>query len=285
MSTQHTLEAVRSGVAAGLLVLAISSNTFGAASYPACDHEPTESDVEAAKGMHTAAKQFYDKARYDRAIETWVDAYNFDCNAHMLLINIGNAYEKLGETEKAIQALETYIARIGDKADRTTVDKVVNLKALLKRQQKPDPPPPPPPDPTTPKPHPNGNGDGSTTPDTAAGPGVLPWVVIGVGGAAAIAGAVLLGVGSSKISDAESICPSHDQCDDLEARELGNDGLTLQRAGGGVFAVGLLAIGGGLVWYFLGSGSSSSQAGSPTGLDVGVSVGPAYQGFSLTGSF
>ncbi|MBW2455589.1 MAG: hypothetical protein JRI68_13805, partial [Deltaproteobacteria bacterium] len=243
-----------------------------------------DSDVEAAKGMHTAAKQFYDKARYDRALETWVDAYNFDCNAHMLLINIGNPYEKLGETAKAIETFEIYIARVGDKADEKTVEKVANLKELLQRQQEPDPPPPPPPDPNGDKPQPNGDPNGGTI-DTTGGPGALPWIVVGVGGAAAVVGAVLLGVGSSKVNDAESKCPSHDECDNEDARALGNEGLTLQRAGGGVFAVGLLAIGGGLVWYFLGSKDSASQAFATPSLDVGVTVSPAYSGLSLTGSF
>jgi hypothetical protein len=102
---------------------------------------------------------------------------------------------------------------------------------------------------------------------------------------AVIAGSVLLGVGSGKVNDAELLCPSHTDCDNEEARLLGNDGLTLQRAGGGVFAVGLLAIGGGLVWYFLGGSSSSQRTTSATGLEVGVSVGPAYNGLGLTGSF
>src|SRR5262245_26503690 len=62
--------------------------------YPECTRQATKQETDAAKGAHTAAKGFFDKQDYDRAIRSWRDAYDFDCNAHPLLINIANAYEK-----------------------------------------------------------------------------------------------------------------------------------------------------------------------------------------------
>jgi tetratricopeptide (TPR) repeat protein len=237
--------------------------------------------VDAAKGLHKAAQQYYAKARYDRAIASWSDAYNFDCRAHRLLINIGNAYEKLGQTDKAIEAFETYLVRAGDGADPTIADKVENLKQLA---AKPDPQPQPKPDPTPkpgPKPDPNGN-DGKTN---GGGPGALPWVVVGIGAATTIAGAVLLGVGTKKISDAEVICPDHDSCNDESARSLGNEGLGLQNAGAAVLAIGVVAVGAGLVWFFVSDSGDDPGSAKAGALLPSLVVTPGFIGAGLQGRF
>src|SRR5262245_37013216 len=99
------------------------------APYPECDHKPTQADLDGAKGAHRAASQFYDRGDYDKAIRYWLDAYAFDCTAHGVLQNIGNAYEKKGDKQAAIMTFETYLKRSGP--DPTTEAKVKNLKASL----------------------------------------------------------------------------------------------------------------------------------------------------------
>ena len=95
---------MRNPLATGLILLTLSAPA--AADYPPCDKTPSASDVDAAKGMHKAAEQYYARARYDKAIDSWQEAYGFDCTAHRLLINIGNAHEKLGNTAEAIDAVD-----------------------------------------------------------------------------------------------------------------------------------------------------------------------------------
>lgn len=268
------------------LAFAITTNSglAWADEFPPCDKAPSADDVEAAKGMHKAAEQYYAKARYERAISSWQDAYSFDCSAHRLLINIGNAYEKLGKTEKAIEAFEVYIARMGETADRNIVDKVNNLKEQLKSQNVVDPNPVPDP---TPDPIPTPVPDPIDSTDEGPGPG--PWILVGAGVAGAIVGGVLLGVGVGKENDALDQCPQR-RCVDPALKELGNDGLTLQVAGGTVLAVGLVAVAGGVVWYLVGASTSSNSAGlaqraKKLPVRIDVAAGPELTGLTLTGSF
>jgi tetratricopeptide (TPR) repeat protein len=274
----RTLVPVNSALAAGLAALLWCSAATAQTRYPECDHTPSDSDVDAAKGLHKAAEQYYAKARYDRAIQSWNEAYGFDCRAHGLLINIGNAYEKLGETKKAVDAFETYLARTGDSADPTVRDKVANLKELIQRQ--PQPPAPPSPDPApVPKPRPKPkppNGDGGDE-----GPNPYPWVVVGIGGAVAIAGGVLLGLGIRNENIAASDCPDRKDCDDPDAARLGNQGIAMQRAGAVMLGVGGAAILGGILWFVL--DSSSSESAKETTLVPTLS--PHFSGLTLSGSF
>lgn len=251
--------------------------------YPGCDHTPTDSDVDAAKGLHKAALQYNAKGLYERAITSWLEAYTFDCRAHRVLINIGNAYEKLNKTDKAIEAFETYLSREGDGADPTIAEKLENMKRVnALPNPTPDPVPQPQPLPT-PDPKPNGDTGGD---ESSSGPG--PWVLVGIGGAAIVAGAVLLGVGTKQVKDAEAICPQHDRCDDADARALGNRGVILQNAGGGVLGVGLAAVVAGVTWYIIvdviGSDSAARDT-PPLAIAPSVVVTPGFVGAGVVGRF
>lgn len=123
-----------------------------------------------------------------------------------------------------------------------------------------------------------GPGRGGQRPNVGArGPGAGPWVVVGIGGAAAITGAVLWGLASSATAGCETIdgvgvCGTQDQVD----RAMAAPGFAL---GGNIAVpVGIAAIGGGVLWYVLarprgGSGTSgANEAGCRPG-GVGVACG------------
>jgi tetratricopeptide (TPR) repeat protein len=74
-----------------------------------CTRTPKPEDVAAAKGAHKAATRFYERGAWDDAIRCWADAYNFDCTAHDLLVNIANALEKKGDRAGALATLEAYL--------------------------------------------------------------------------------------------------------------------------------------------------------------------------------
>jgi tetratricopeptide (TPR) repeat protein len=74
-----------------------------------CTHRPTPADVAAAKGAHQAAARFFDRADYDGAIRCWRDAYELDCTARDLLLNIANALEKKGEQAAALAEIDEYL--------------------------------------------------------------------------------------------------------------------------------------------------------------------------------
>ena len=81
----------------------------GVTQYAQCAHEPTETDLTAAKGAFQAGNASFDEADYPRAIVYWEDAYRRDCTAHALLLNLARAYELNGNKPQAVVALQTYI--------------------------------------------------------------------------------------------------------------------------------------------------------------------------------
>jgi tetratricopeptide (TPR) repeat protein len=265
-------------VAAAFLLLALAA-VASAKAYPPCDRKPSPADIEGAKGAHKAAETHYNKGRYDRAIAAWEDAYNFDCTAHRLLINIGNAYEKLGQRQNAIEAFETYLDRAGDNADPTIADKVANLKALQSQDQNPPPPPPT----ATATGTDTGTGPPPPPPDTAADPGPGPWILVGAGAALTIAGVVMLAVGIDKINEADDECPNRKNCDP-EIADLGNEGRTLQGIGIAGAAVGVAAVGAGLLWYFL-TGDDSPAPATARAVTVQPLVSPWTAGVSVSAAF
>jgi len=263
-----------------LLLLAVAGSAQ-ADTYPVCDREPTPSDIEGAKGAHKAGERFFTKKMYSEAIRSWIDAYRFDCNAHRVLINIGNAYEKLGERKKAIEALQTYVDREGPKARKTAVDKLAELKAQEEAATRP--PQPPPTATATPTATvytpPNGETDG----EPVFWP---PWVVVGLGGAALVTGAVLFGVGKNMYDDAEAECPKHGEDGEFCAEEnadKGNTGRTLWNVGGGGLALGGAAIAGGLIWYFVHEPEQADPNEGQT--TVAPQLGPSFAGLSVSQSF
>jgi hypothetical protein len=269
--------------------------------YPPCTTKPTADDVEGAKGAHKAGAALYGKAKYRLAIQQWRLAYGFDCTAHRLLLNIGNTYEKLGQPRLAVHAFETYVEREGKKADRTIIAKVKNLKELFEKQDDnglpasamapigDDPP---------------GGGAGGAgaggaggTPGDANGPSdgsIAPWLVIGGGALAGIAGGVLIGVGQGKFSDADSICPNQ-QCpreDATAAQSINDDGVVMNGTGIALMSVGVVAISSGLAWYLLGDSGDDkdNSTGQPEDkasvrIRVAPAVSPAFAGLRLTGRF
>jgi len=261
---------------AGMLVPAIVGAQDGAATYPPCQREPTDADVEGAKGAHKAATQFFERGNYDRAIQYWNDAYEFDCTKPALLLNIANAHEKAGDTKAAVSTLEVFLERAPEAEDAETVRaKVKNLKASLApaptsaptaqpTSTGEPPPPPPPPAPEGERPY-----------------GFIPWIVAGGGLAVSIGGLIPLLIGQGKIDDAEAQCPSHNNCS-ADVKATGDSGNGLRLAGSIILPVGLLAVGGGLVWQFVFNQPAPATA---TGITVVPRAGPDSAGLVVGGSF
>lgn len=256
-----------------------------AGNYPDCTKKPTPADVEGAKGAHRAASQFYDRAEYDKAIRYWNDAYAFDCTANDLLVNVANAYEKLGDRGATVTTLEVYLARTGP--NPTLQQKVKNLKAAMSAQPAPSPTatfaptasvaptqaPTTPPVPEAPRPY-----------------GFKPWLVVGGGAALALVGAILLPIGYGAISDAAALCPNHN-CPagvDPTLIDKGNSGRAMASAGWGLLTVGVLAVGGGMTWQLL-YNKPTTTPGQPappkTGLWLAPIAGPGAAGLTVGGTF
>jgi tetratricopeptide (TPR) repeat protein len=250
--------------------------------YPDCGREPTDAEVAAAKGAFQAGNASFNEADYTRAIDYWEDAYRRDCTANPLLLNLARAYELAGRKRQAVVALETFLAREPNTGEKDQITR--RIEVLKKKIAEEDaaaaalPPPPP-------------TGKAATNPNDApvapeqpkARRSAGPWIVIGVGGAAALVGVVGLGTNKKKLDDASAICPDRDKCNDAQVREDGNAARAGMNASGALLGVGLAAVAGGVVWYVL-DGNRVAQANSASATLVPV-VGPKLAGLSWSGSF
>ena len=298
--TRHPLLALALGLAAALPVVLPALPALGQSSsgYPtACDaSKVSKADVDRAHTVFLSGKGFLDESNYDKAISYFKDAYSIDCSVHAILPIIATAYERKGDKASAVQALQEYLKRVPGTSDREVVER--RIKNLQDQMGPVAPATTVPPSATVAPPTPPATSSAATTvtpiastgpassstaapPESGGGHGVAPWIVVGVGGAALVAGVVVYSVGAGDVSSAEKTCPNHKNCNDPSAQSTGNSGRTLETAGVVVGAVGVAGVVGGLLWHFMEPVSSSSSSGGA----VSPVVAPGYAGVSLGGKF
>jgi tetratricopeptide (TPR) repeat protein len=257
-------------------------------SYPDCGREPTDAEVAAAKGAFQAGNASFNEADYARAIDYWEDAYRRDCTANPLLLNLARAYELAGRKRQAVVALETFLAREPSSAEKDQINRRVEvLKKKIEEEDAaaaaaappPAPAPPPPPPVVQPPPH-----------QAKRSPG--PWIVIGVGGAAALVGTIGVIANKKKVDDYAAQCDNpatpqiegRDQCDFATAKN-GNDARRALNVSGVITGVGAAAVAAGFIWlYYDGKRVASAQGLIKRPLLRAV-VGPQLAGLNLSGAF
>jgi tetratricopeptide (TPR) repeat protein len=260
-------------------------------SYPDCGREPTDAEVAAAKGAFQAGNASFNEADYARAIDYWEDAYRRDCTANPLLLNLARAYELAGRKRQAVVSLETFLLREPNSGEKEQINRRIEvLKKKIAEEDAAAAAAPPPVNGGAAAPPPSA--PASTTPAEPAtdkakrSPG--PWVLIGVGGAALVVGAIGLAANKKKLDDATAECPSRNDCTpDVESR--GNDARAALTASGVVASAGALLVGGGIVWYVLDGQrvERANAAWAERSLRARFTplVGPGVAGLSLSGVF
>lgn len=265
--------------------------------YPACTSKPTAQDSEAAHSAYLLGKRFFEESDYGSASHNFIDAYKLDCTKPELLLNIARANELLGNRNEAVHALETYLQRSTALApdDKTQLERrIENLKAAIAAQTPVPPPtavappptavaPPPPPTATVTQPPP------PPPPEEDRHHTIGPWIVVGIGGAALIAGGSIWLVGTSDVSSAQKTCdlkgthPCPNTAAGTAAASSGSTGDTLIGAGAGVFWGGLAVAAGGLLWHFLEPTGPVKADASKTSFSPVIA--PGYTGASVVGTF
>lgn len=238
-------------------------------SYPECTRTPTESEVSAAKGAFEAGQVSFHEGDYDRAVLYWEDAFQRDCTAIALLLNLARAYELSRQNERSIGALEAYLERNPSTEDRPSIEKrIQRLKSL---QAEPEPAA------QALEDSPAETSKGSSEPKSEAAPaGKHPiWPVI-LTGSGAIATGIGLGLtiaGQSSVNGYTSgLCSTQNssgafECGPEIGRENGQtvvirtaaeveqdaqDALTQRNVGIVITSVGAAAtIGGAVAWWLL----------------------------------
>jgi hypothetical protein len=264
-----------------------------AASYPApCDaSKVSKGDVDRAHTVFLSGKQYLDESNYDKAIGYFNDAYSIDCSVHAILPIIATAYERKGDKAEAVRALEEYLRRVPSSPDRERIERrIKNLNDQLAQER-----------PATvaasasssaaaapPAPSSSVEPSATAAPTAAplpasndaaakASPGPGPWILTGVGGAAAITGVILYVVGAGDISSAESACNGGRIGCPGAVADKGNTGRSLETVGAVVGVAGVVTLGAGLVWLF-----TAKSAPASGGAFVSPVVAPGYAGITLS---
>ncbi|MDB4936948.1 MAG: hypothetical protein JWP87_3920 [Labilithrix sp.] len=264
-------------------VPALAQSASGSSpSYPAAcsGASVSQGESERAHTIYQAGKVQYDDKNYDAAIAQFREAYKRDCSKHDLLIIISRAYELKGDKVEALRALEMYLERVPSSPDAPTHRNGIES---LKRQIAAQPPAPPTASTTATAPPP-------ATPAETREHTVPPWIVVGVGGAVAIAGAILLIAKPTSDCDLDAqVCArdfAHNETDAaFKARQKDAEREKSWGIAGPIMIGGGLAIvAGGLLWHFLEPTGPVEKTGKIKP-KLEPSVAQGYAGMSFGGTF
>ncbi len=225
-----------------------------------------------AAELFKSSAEAYMRGDFSHAIELLDEAYALDPQP-VLIYNKARAHEGLGHVDEAIELYERYLTEEPSSADRGAIEqRLVTLKkqrdekaALAKERtqvekereavEKERANPPPPAEPPPPPPHHRS---------------VLPYVVMGVGGAGLITGTIFGLMANSKKAAATD---ARTQLDAIDLRDTGRTFATVSNIS---FVVGGVLVAGGVVWWVL-----DGRASNKSSVQVGIGPGSLLLGGTL----
>jgi tetratricopeptide (TPR) repeat protein len=155
-----------------------------------------QSDEDRARLHYETALSYFEQARYRDAAREFLEAYRLSDRSH-LLKNVATSLEQAGEHAEAVGALEAYLAREPDAADRRTIEeRIAQLRSRAETGTPPDTPADTPADTPT------------ETDSSDGGMSAVPGLAV-LGGSAAV-GVIALVTGlvaHSAYTDLEEMCP------------------------------------------------------------------------------
>jgi hypothetical protein len=294
-----TRRAMRASAVAPILALALAGAPARAAALYAFAPPDGEDPLAAAKAAHARAQAEYETAAYDRAIESWTQAYaalpdTADSATYrpLILYNIARAREKLfeirGDVSHLRQALDLLVkfeAAIPEvyadepaegEAERTRVrERIADLEQKIEKAERgavpaTSPEPQPEPQPAEPRPQPQPDAPSSSTRPLIAVGSVL--LVLGVAGFAGMGAGLAVGERANDIDDLPD--------DALAEREDRFD--RGRRANAAAIALGVISpllLGAGVALVVVGAKRKSKTSA------VAPLVSPTLVGVSLSGRF
>jgi tetratricopeptide (TPR) repeat protein len=232
-----------------------------------------------AHALFEAGRTAFSAGRFVDALAHFQSAYDLSHRA-VLLYNIGQCHDRLRHDTEALAAFEGYLEAIPDAPQRGEVEsRIAILREATARSattattetQTETETEVTPPVVTPPDEPPQSEAAAPVAESHDAGAG--PWVLLGVGAAVAIAGAILVGVAFSDISTVEN-APANS--DFSAVRDAYDQAPVLSGVGWASLGVGAAMAVVGIVW---GVAGSSSGGGEHAELHV------VPGGLSLTGAF
>jgi len=228
-----------------------------------------EARIAAAKEAFAVGTRAYADGEFKTALTSFQRAYDLTGSPD-LLYNIATVSDRMRRDEQALEAYEGYLEARPKSADREHVESRIDvLRAAIEARRRADL-------------------DAEIEARSAAieaaarvkaerpltqhvGPGPGPWITIGVGGAAVVSGAVLVGLGQRDQKSVESAVPGSSYS---TVQEMADRGPRRTKAGIALMAVGGVGIIGGVIWQLTGGHDEAMPE---------VSIGPS--GISVKGTF
>lgn len=202
-----------------------------AAETPAPSSPPPEvsaEDDEKARVLYLNGQRMYEEGRYEDAILAFQSAYDLSPRP-LLLYNLANAHERLGQLPEAIDALNRYRIYADPQEQDILLARVQTLERRLEQQRVqpvPLPIPAPIPAPVVPQPVP-------TVPVRRS---KAPWVVAVSGSVLALAGA---GTAGFTYASSRTLLEGGDEAGWNRLRPINNAGFVSAVAGAAVGTIGL----------------------------------------------
>lgn len=234
--------------ALSLTVPAAAAAQFGGDD-PDADEAEDEEDTpeELSRDAFQSGQSKFARGNYSGAASSFREAYQISPRPE-LLYNIGECEDRDDEPVAALAAFEAYLAAISPVHPRRggIERRIERLRITAAQREASD----------------------------REGPGSTPWIVAAIGGAAAVAGGVLLGVGAADLSAANS-APAATPPSEVDSSR--DTAYILIGVGVGFLVAGLGTLIGGLYW---GLTSPRGGAEEPT-VEVGAGLGSLH----LRGAF
>lgn len=253
-----------------LLILMVVVCCFGSAvRVHAQSSESLDARIEEAKKAFALGSASYENGEFEDALSSFRRAYELTGSPD-LLYNIATVSDRLRRDEEALEAYEGYLEARPASADREHVASRIDvLRQEIEASRRAEL-------------------DAEIEARAAAieaaarvkaerpltqhvGPGPGPWITIGVGGAAVVTGAVLLGIGQRDQKKVENAAPGSSYS---SVEEMADRGPRLSKAGVALLAVGGAGLVGGIIWQLTGGHEEAMPE---------VRIGPT--GISVRGTF
>jgi tetratricopeptide (TPR) repeat protein len=237
-------------------------------------------DQAEADALSDAAVERFEAKDYDGAVDLFTQAHEIDPQPNYLF-NIGRVYEEKGDLKNAVKYYQRFLGESGvdlESRQAATERLKVLREALRELEGEPEPEPEPAPEPSM------DPTDDGTPRDTGPDDGrkrklrIAGYSLLGVGGAALVAGGVVGGIAlgtSNAAEDAPFVDETQRERDKAKTQANTADGLFI--AGGVLAAVGLV-----LVLSTLGKGKADRTAKARVWSPL---VGPRQVGLGLTQRF
>ncbi len=197
----------------GRLWVAIATLSLALLSFAPC----ADAQDREARMLFEAGSEAYNNGEFGRALEYFQRSYELS-HRPQLLFNVAQAAERLRQDDVALRAYHQYLTELPEAPNRALVESRIRFleEAVQQQANQNVTPTEPPPDETGPPPDPGTPTETETTPTTsgqaaadvpadapAREPSILPYVVMGVGGAVAITGVIFFVVAGSERSTVE----------------------------------------------------------------------------------